>query len=327
MSYWILFLLLASIQTFPRAQEVLLDVGVRSQWEENFGYCGEVSFVTAGLYYGQYVSQYDARKLASPGMSESDVESQLLLGVNDESAAERMRLAHEEWEPADDQDPRDFLAWVKRHLLAGHPVAIALYMNMSAFHENRQGDADYDHIVPVLGFLSNFSDGAYHDSDILLFSDNGLYTGAGQPYRFAVPFSALVNDRMAANMESSPIYSVPAGTQYGIALTGALGGAVPVRIATDKNFESPDIEQGSDVRPRPSELTLTVSASNLDPRQTYILYRYDSFASVPDADFNANSARAAEQWVVKPGRTYLDLDVYTDSSETSVFRLVPASAP
>jgi hypothetical protein len=35
----------------------------RLQWEANFGYCGEVSLISAGLYYGQYLSQYDARAI------------------------------------------------------------------------------------------------------------------------------------------------------------------------------------------------------------------------------------------------------------------------
>ena len=37
----------------------------RIQWNANFGYCGEVSIISAGLYFGQYMSQYDARAIAS----------------------------------------------------------------------------------------------------------------------------------------------------------------------------------------------------------------------------------------------------------------------
>jgi hypothetical protein len=37
----------------------------RLQWEANYGYCCEVSLISAGLYYGQYLSQYDARAIAS----------------------------------------------------------------------------------------------------------------------------------------------------------------------------------------------------------------------------------------------------------------------
>jgi hypothetical protein len=64
----------------------------RLQWNENYGYCGEVSLISAGLYYGQYISQYDARALASPGVPENDFNSQLMLGINDQIAAAAMHL-------------------------------------------------------------------------------------------------------------------------------------------------------------------------------------------------------------------------------------------
>ena len=65
---------------------------------------------------------------------------------------------------------------MKRHIQAGHPVTIAVYMNQYAFYNNTSltaGDSDYDHIVPVLGIDSNYSDGLYHPEDIIYFSDNG----------------------------------------------------------------------------------------------------------------------------------------------------------
>jgi len=46
-------------------KSVSLDLPTQVQWPANFGYCGEISFIVAGLYYGQYLSQYDARALVS----------------------------------------------------------------------------------------------------------------------------------------------------------------------------------------------------------------------------------------------------------------------
>lgn len=43
-------------------------------------YCGEASLVQVSLYFGQYISQFDARAIASPGVSQHLSESQLLLG-------------------------------------------------------------------------------------------------------------------------------------------------------------------------------------------------------------------------------------------------------
>src|ERR1700722_11587714 len=67
------------------------DIPPRLQWMANHGYCGEVALISAGLYYGQYASQYDARALASDGLPQNEGKSQLLLGGNDRRAA---RLRH-----------------------------------------------------------------------------------------------------------------------------------------------------------------------------------------------------------------------------------------
>src|SRR5579859_6230620 len=70
-----------------------VDMPPRFQWNENFGYCGEVALISAGLFYGQYLSQYDARATAS-SKPQYRSSSQLLLGVNDTHAAAGMHLAY-----------------------------------------------------------------------------------------------------------------------------------------------------------------------------------------------------------------------------------------
>ena len=66
------------------------DIPPRLQWNHNSGYCGEVSLISAGLYYGQYISQYDTRAIATQGAPQN--KDQLLLGINDQYAATQMRL-------------------------------------------------------------------------------------------------------------------------------------------------------------------------------------------------------------------------------------------
>jgi hypothetical protein len=41
------------------------------QWENNFGYCGEVSMMAAGLANGEWMSQYDARLVCGAGLGQS----------------------------------------------------------------------------------------------------------------------------------------------------------------------------------------------------------------------------------------------------------------
>src|SRR5687768_3243717 len=82
----------------------------RLQWNENDGYCGETSFISAGMHFGQYCSQFTARGIASPGVPQSDPASQLLLGVNDVSAARKMRLQASAFYNPVQRSTKEFLA-------------------------------------------------------------------------------------------------------------------------------------------------------------------------------------------------------------------------
>lgn len=147
----------------------------RRQWESNAGYCGEVSTISALLYYGGYMSQYDMRVAASPTSRNIQTTTEYLLGVNDQKCATNVKLASQKWNSING-NVTEFIAWVKRHIQAGRPVTIAVYMNQYAFYGSTSlsaGDSDYDHIVPVLKVDSNYNDGLYHPDDIIYFSDNG----------------------------------------------------------------------------------------------------------------------------------------------------------
>ncbi len=60
-----------------------LQMAPRRQWEENMGYCGEVSTISALLYYGGYMSQYDMRENSALKSFHVQTASEYLLGVND----------------------------------------------------------------------------------------------------------------------------------------------------------------------------------------------------------------------------------------------------
>ncbi|MFM7146345.1 MAG: hypothetical protein ACKOW5_08410, partial [Actinomycetales bacterium] len=121
------------------------------QWNANYGYCGETSLISAGMFYGQYTSQWTARSLASPGVAQTDRESQLLLGVNDMTAANRMKLSAVTFDSDQQTSTRQFLTWITSMVLRDHPVIIGLLLNMRRSDGELPGDAEYDHIVPVLG--------------------------------------------------------------------------------------------------------------------------------------------------------------------------------
>jgi hypothetical protein len=313
------------------------DIPPRLQWMANHGYCGEVALISAGLYYGQYTSQYDARALASDGLPQNEGKSQLLLGGNDRRAARLMHLDALEWDTNTERSTDEFLAWVKQNVVAGYPVVIGIYMNYYRFygiHDPHAG-AIYDHIVPVTGVASRrpLGDPSYDASDTLTLSDSGVWSADhSRPYVFTYGFGAFQRDREQANAKNGPIYSLDDGARnYGVAITGIADAnheTLPVRVATNVDYERPAMKQGEASRPASMPLVLTVTVSNLQPSETYNVYRYDAFAKVPDGAFNAHAAAAAEHWVLKgPQSATYTFTEHIRSSDVAVYRAVAASSP
>jgi hypothetical protein len=314
-----------------------LDVPPRQQWNANSGYCGETSFISAGLYYGQYTSQYTARAIASPGVPQSSPDSQLLLGVNDVAAARAMRLETESFYEQTQRSIQGFFSWVKSQVRRGRPVIVGVLNNVRILGEDLPGDALYDHIVPVIGWGSHrpldVHPNRAHRREVLTFSDNGLFGAAGQapPFVFSYRLGHLPKSRAAANRRDGAVYSLrDRPPSYGVAVTGVADldrVTVPVRLTASLDGE-PIMPDGSDVPPTPVPLTLTATVTLPDPGVAYRLYRYDGFAAVPAARFNASAELAAESWTIPPGSgaTFV-VEIATMSDATVVLRAVPASAP
>ena len=323
----------------PRTYTAGSRLPARIQWNANYGYCGEVSFISAGLNYGQYVSQYDARAIASKNARQSLESSQLLLGVNDVATAKAMRLSATAFNTAQQPNSTAFLTWVKSNVTAGYPVVIGVFQNQSRFYGSRNlnaGDAEYDHIVTATGITSTrplTGPATYYADDVLTFNDNGLWTKTpnGQPQNaFSYSFGTFATTRQRANATTGPVYSLKSGADYGIAITGIIDvnrETVPVRLTTSTNAETPAMINGSSTRPAAKPVTLTITVSNLKPGTTYTLYRYNSMANVPDSKFNANATKAAQKWTIKiaSGTTYT-MTQTINSNETAVYRAVPVAA-
>lgn len=309
----------------------------RIQWNSNFGYCGEVSFISAGLNYGQYISQYDARALASNNKRQSLESSQLLLGVNDVAAAKAMHLTAVPFNTSAQTSTNQFLTWVKGNVVAGYPVVIGVFTNEYRFYGTTKpgaGDAEYDHIVPVTGITSTHpltGPTTYYADDIITFNDNGLWSPGGVPQNvFSYTFAGFPATSQQANAKTGPVYSLKNGADYGIAITGIIDQShetVPVRLTTNVNAETPAIANGSTTRPAARPVTLTITMSGLTPGTTYTLYRYNSMASVPDSNINANSAKATQKWTIVATDSSYTMTQTIMSSEIAVYRAVAVGAP
>ena len=313
------------------------DIGPRYQWNHNYGYCGEVSEISAGLYYGQYVSQYDARA-AADDVPQNRSRSQLLLGVNALRAAETMHLRAIGRAGRFDRNTDHFLEWIKENVLLGRPVAIGIYMNQFRFYGNRKPDAgspQYDHIVPVTGIASYHPRGepGYFRDDVITFSDNGEWSSSRREakYSFSYAFAAFQKTRREANARRGPIYSLNNHRDFGIAILGVQDGdneTLPVRVTTSINYEHPQIAQGSSRRPVAEPLVLTVAVSGLTQGDEYNLYRYKTLASIPNRGFNKYASKAYEKWTITgPAGGQFVMTEKIMSDEVAAYRAVLADAP
>ena len=312
----------------------------RWQWDPNYGYCGEVSMIVAGMRVGQYTSQWTARSLAAPRINQTLEASQLLIGTsppdgNAVTAAAGMRLNLLSYDSANGASTPAYLAWVKQHFLAGNTVIIGVLNNVTMLGEYPPGDTEYDHIVPVMGIGSDQpftaeNAATYFPTDTLTISDNGLYVprgknvpgnSSGNPRGsslYTYPFAEFQKTRAQANKGrgANSLYSVAMATgtslgNYAVAVTGVTdnspGGpfVVPVALASTSNNEGFPTADPMAKPPAAKRTTITATVTIPDVTQAYRLYQYTRFSVVPRGSFNAAAAArpadVARSWDIPAG--------------------------
>ena len=176
------------------------------QWENNDGYCGEISMIEAGLSNGQWMSQFNGRLICGTGLSQSgppgacsahggktNYNAQLLIedpgtGVTGPNtyASAGMCLANSRLnattfnysaQTTGITGYEQYMAWVKQQVIAGHQVSMAILYNGG-------GDPQYDHEVAVIKIGTNHSpaDSTYYPDDVVYFDDHGVYTLSGTKF-------------------------------------------------------------------------------------------------------------------------------------------------
>ena len=301
-----------------------LPISPRQQWEQNDGYCGEVALISAGLMYGQYVSQFDVRRLATNNqLDELNFDSSA-------KAAKGMHLTYELWPNDPHQNVKNFLAWVKQSILEGIPVMIGIYMNQSIFGElEDDGKNDYDHIVPVIGIESNhdLSDQNFYADDYLVFSDNALFTPTGDDpkYLFRYQFGKFPLSRDEANDDHYPPYSIANDRpNYGMRITGVSStvAGLSVQVIPALDNEPKEIEDGSTTRPDSVTLPLTITVSGMVEGTKYKLYKYDDFKKVPTNQFEHMASKAASVWNIDANSPTITEVIRSD--QVAVYRAMVA---
>jgi hypothetical protein len=169
------------------------------QWENNNGYCGEVSILEAGMNNGQWVSQLNTRLVCGgqgngmdapvgASLSQSgpdgycashdgnaDYNAQVLLEnqavENPATCLSNARLAYKTYDYSANNvglaGYQNYMAWVKSETMLGNQVTVGIL--------DGGGDQQYDHEVTVAAIGTNHSpsDASYYDDDVLYIEDHG----------------------------------------------------------------------------------------------------------------------------------------------------------
>jgi len=228
---------------------------------------------------------------------------QLLLGINDTFAAKKLGLAHEAWDTQDQNSVNEFLTWIKRKVRAGAAVIIGVYTNEYLFYGDTNPDAgneEYDHIVLVESVQSANPDGGYDANDVLTFSDHGLWAPSSPPqYFFSYTFGKIQKNRHSANAQDGPVYSLcndPDVGNYGIAITSLVDApSFPVQIETRRNYERPEIADGSNQQPAPMTEDVTVTVKGLTAGKSYTLEKFDEQHKEPVKTWNFKASSSTHR--------------------------------
>ena len=286
-----------NINTCPYTIIPWQTIARRKQWDGNFGYCGETSYIAAALHYGMYISQYDLRRYTSVTNTQTKESDQVLLGETSEIAALNLfKLNYEQWTKSSTfcrqsdscQHTDVFCNWAQSHLNKGRPVVSVVYTKV--------GKMDlYDHIISLLQSTTaptpSTTPSATPIPPTYSFWDNYANT----PFVYSYPSIRL--NRIQASSPTAPEYSLPFGKNFGTAITGINSTETQlVRIQVEAvsrhdnnepiNGEPIEITDKSEERPSTSPLTLTLHLYNLQPNVTYNLYRYTDPFILPTEKFN-----------------------------------------
>ena len=258
-------------------KKLLLNIPPRYMWgwsetAELHGYCGETSFQSALLYYGNYVSAEHCRY--------ADGNVELLIGENDVKAAKNLHLRYDAWNYNSKKPQGDsFVSWCKKSLNNGCPVITGFYQ----MYEEDEGDDDYDHIMIVVGYTVD-KDG----DDQLYFND--FYKNEVSLTEYA---HRKRNQWICDEEPTQPFeYTLPTNVCYGISIKGIVDKndeCYRCRLEIPNFFKEPDWGAEDKLNEKPIEIKGILHIVNLTVGKGYRILRFDSFDSCPEKNFNKSN--------------------------------------
>lgn len=257
---------------------VMLDVLPRYMWGWQpgvSGYCGETSFQSHGIFYGNWISSDVVRSNAD--------QSELLLGVNDADCANNLDFSYTKFDETTEPTPQyvPYATFVKSQIDAGNIVVTGVFEKMTVDN----GDDQYDHIVPIIGY-EVASAGATLPINGVFYHD--LYLNATR--YLALPLMAQTRDQ--CSLSSDPTvqpfdYCIPATKTYAIALTGNVDeNSETMRMMLQMpDWTEPDYSKEDAIHQPTVEYVVSAVISGLTSGTAYTVLRFDQTATVPSSGF------------------------------------------
>lgn len=219
----------------------MLDVPGRFQYDDNNGYCGEVTVQQLMLRHGAWIPQEVARSAGG---------GELLLGVNYDAALDALRIRYDEFTG---RGYGSFMRWAKAKLARGQGVVTVAYYRGGP-------DSDYDHIMPIVGLKG----GAVY-----------VNTGYSEtPVRRQIASYSCTRHNKKDSIERAGC--VPEDTRWGYAIKGPVYAArksPTVELSVAKSAE-PGLGRSVTLRG-------LVTVRGLTPNKPYTLHRVTSLRALP----------------------------------------------
>ena len=247
------------------SDNVRLNLPARYMWgwgPNMHGFCGSMSIQTTNLYYGNYISQGLVR--ASVGNKE------ILPGDNMEKAMVKLNMVFEPWPYNKVKAPQHkaHWKWVKSHLKNGVPIIGTVYEKTTGH------DADYDHIVPFVGYYSE--NGLEYSEDDKIYYNDLFYTFTRETTMKDFVKTAKECHKAPSN---GPEWCLPKNVNYGSAILGFKGMEETVRTELYVGrIDEPDWSEEDKKNEKPVLLTGTLSMSEMQKGHKYSIYRFSGKA-------------------------------------------------
>ena len=242
-------LLLGSPPAPKLGQPVLVGIPGRIQYDNDNGFCGEVTLQMIMLEHGAWIPQETARSAGG---------GELLLGINYDKAMRKLGIAYEEFTG---RNYKSFVAWAKKKLLARVPVVVVAYFRGGP-------DSDYDHIMPLVGIKTSTS-AEYSDDDVLYVHSNYATEAVQRTVRDYVCTSGNKKDSITKGG------CVPQNTSWGYAVTGPVYAGIGPRL---------ELAVSSSKEPgmrRSVGMTGQLTIRGLQSGRKYAVHQIADLASVP----------------------------------------------